>query len=161
MEDYIISMRSALVVYKTVTGHTVKLAGKIRRRLEDTGYDVEIINDREFEDVKEVLDYDLIAIGSPCEKGKMASEIEGKIKKMKKLDLAGKEIIVFSTCDKEEFRNSISIEIMEMLKDTGITKFAEIGYLKHSNDDMESMVNYEIKDRRTEEEIKAAEEEED
>ncbi len=73
----------ALVAYGTRYGATAKTAEEIGKILREEGFDVKVANVKE-EKIKDVSEYDLIAVGSGMQMGKWVGEAEDFLKRFQR-----------------------------------------------------------------------------
>ncbi len=83
----------SLIVYATRYGATKGTAEEIARILREEDFDVKLVNAKE-EKVKDIIEYDLVIVGSGMSMGNWSSEAEDFVKKFQK-DFENKELALF------------------------------------------------------------------
>jgi flavodoxin I len=89
----------AIVVFGSFVGNTETLAGYVRRGLEASGHTV-VLKDVVYADPKELLDYELIVLGSPTYEPKMVQDdMLPFYETLESLDLKGRKAAAFGPGD--------------------------------------------------------------
>ncbi len=90
-------MTKALIVYGTRYGAAASTSEEIARTLRQEGLDVRVVNAK-LEKVKDITEYDLVAVGSGIMINRWTSEPEKFLKKFQK-ELAKQKVALFVCCD--------------------------------------------------------------
>ncbi len=139
-------MVKALIIYDTFTGHTRRIAEKIKQRLEEIGMSVDLFRDKKFTAFASIQEYQVIAIGSPCHGGKAAITLKRKIKPIISMNLKGKKLVTFVSCLDAKEQQWVFDELETILKPTGITLVASIGCVGKPREGFESAVEAAIQE---------------
>ncbi len=89
-------MKKAIVIYATRFGNTEKIARALAQGMETQGVKVDCANVEEV-DVDKLVEYDFLAIGGPTHMIGMSKEMKKFLKKLKAVNLRGKEGFSFDT----------------------------------------------------------------
>lgn len=119
--------KTCLVVYHTFTGHTRALGEKVARRMEELGWTVELVRDKEFPRRADIPEFEAIALGSPCQGGRVARTMKKRITRVLEQDLSGKLAITFATSAGKQGHELVCQELDEWLTAAGATCLARVG----------------------------------
>lgn len=91
-------MEKAIIVYGSTTGNTETLAGALAEELKSR---FEVVNKNVLDtDPQEILDYDLIVLGSSTwNEGELQEDFQDFYEEMDYLDLSGKKVAIFGPGD--------------------------------------------------------------
>jgi flavodoxin I len=135
-------MQKAIVVYGSTTGNTEELAGYIGRALKSGGIGEVHIKNVTDTDVNELLDYEIILLGSSTwGDGELQDDYFDFFEALNKMDLTGKKAAAFGTGESswshfcaavdtlQERLTKCGAEVAEGFKVDGIAKKRRCGML--------------------------------
>lgn len=110
----------ALIVYWSKYGNTKQVAEAIARGMKSAKSVKVIVKDVRSTDPEEVLDYDVLVIGSANHIGRPVGDIRKFLKKLAEINLEGKKGAVFDTHIKNDLKTVQKMEKQIREKITGL-----------------------------------------
>ena len=100
-------MTKAIVIYESKYGNTKRVAETIIEGINEIERIEAVLKELKQVEPTEILDYDLILIGSPNHWGGPTRGIKKFIDKLGKIGLEGKQGAVFDTCLEKDFNKAV------------------------------------------------------
>jgi flavodoxin len=100
-------LKRVIVIYESKYGNTKRVAETIIEGINEIEKIEALLKEPKHMDPKEVLDYDVILIGSPNHWGGPTRGIKKFIDKLGKIELEGKRGAVFDTCLEGDFNKAV------------------------------------------------------
>jgi len=100
-------LTKAIVIYESRYGNTRRVAGTIIEGINQIEKIEAVLKEPKHVEPTEILDYDLILIGSPNHWGGPTRGIRKFIDKLGKIGLEGKLGAVFDTCLEKDFNKAV------------------------------------------------------